>query len=219
MVPWGMLLLFFRVALAGACSPTDLNFALTEAGNSYLKGDHAGLSKALRATRRALRCVELTPELAFRFHVARALEFGSSGAWANAEEALRSAVAAHPSMELEAGLAGDPRLRLAFYRAQETGVEWTSIRPATFNGRVHGLAPDTERLQPGQPSARRWALGLGATAAVLYGGAWVARSKYETVRGGDRRKVVSAHRATNGLTVASGVLGLGAATALVVSFR
>ncbi|MCB9671457.1 MAG: hypothetical protein H6736_15910 [Alphaproteobacteria bacterium] len=214
-----MLLLSLANALAGPCDRISLNSDFSAVENAYLKGDRAALGVAMRDVRRHVGCEEATPVVAHRFHISNALEDASAGDWSAAEEHLRAAVAALPTQPLQGMLAADPRLRMAFFRAQERGVTWTLGSEATTNGQVWSLHPDTAVLERGSRRGARTAAILGAAAIGMYGAAWGVRSlAYDPGPTAPKGKVLGAYYATNGLSVASVATGTLAVGVLVGAY-
>ncbi|MEZ4317909.1 MAG: hypothetical protein R3F61_10405 [Myxococcota bacterium] len=194
-------------ALAAPCDSSILGPALTQVENGYLNGDSAQVSAGIRTAKKHIHCDDVTPQLAARYHRANALGKALGNDWSGAELHLRASLAASP-LATPLFKDADPRITLAWQRAQETPIAWSASKPGMVNGLEMALRPDVPYLGSGKsgsagPAVRWAAIGGAVVAAGMYGGALVSRGNYEKVRGGTAEEVRPAYNTTNGLFFAS----------------
>ncbi|MCB9674922.1 MAG: hypothetical protein H6737_07380 [Alphaproteobacteria bacterium] len=223
------MLVLIASALAGPCDQSVLGPALTAVENGYLNGNADAVNSAMRTARKEIKC-DVTPDVAARFHRANALQKAIANDWATAEVHLRASIAAAPLARSPILESGDPRITLAWQRAQETPIVWKPAKTGMVNGLELAIRPDVPYIGDGSTGggsggsssagpALRWAaLGGAVLTAGLYGGALASRSKYERVKGGPSSEVLPAYHTTNGLFFGAVGTGIASAGLLGVSF-
>jgi hypothetical protein len=169
-----MMLWLIGAAWAGACRLELVNPELTAAENAYLNGQSQELARAANRARRLMFCRPLDPTLVGRFHRVQALAHAFDNQWADAVEDFRASLIVDPLAQPSDVLLGDTRLRLAWYRAEETPIDWKTGGTHAVGGRVLGVSPNapvwTGRSRRKPVMAATSAVFAGLAGGLLVGG-------------------------------------------------
>lgn len=200
------------------CDEIRADRLFTSVQTAYLKNDAKELRRETWALTEAVDCGDPSIRQVHQVHLAHGLHDLILGR-PTVSTRFATAVAALPTAQLPGELARDPRVALAFARAQERPITWTSVPAFAHGGTTWRLQPDQSLELPKKRGKTLLvaSLATGVLAAGLYGAAWGANGAYQDVKGGERDVVLPRYRLTNGLAAGAALAGLASVSMFTVT--
>jgi hypothetical protein len=200
------------------CDEVRTERLFTSVQTAYLQNVEKEVRQQTWALTEATRCGDPSNRQLHRVHLAHGL-YDLMRSRPTVATRFATAVAALPTAQLPGDLARDPRVGLAFARAQERSITWTRVPAFERDGANWQLQPDLPLELPKKRGTTLLvgAVATGVIAAGLYGAAWGANRSYQEVKGGEQSVVLPRYRLTNGLAMGAAVAGVASVSMFTVT--